>query len=144
MDGGRHGRATAIVAVVLADVALELTDALTFAAWAFAADRAPHGRQLLVLAALIVPRVAFAMLGGVVLHGCLRARAWARSATIGYLALIAVQGATGMFLLWGAGRMLTGRLLLTAVNLAAIAAAHRATIDTRARPASTSGGEARR
>lgn len=134
MAGRDEGRAAFVVAVLLADVALELVDALTFAALAATATPAPTPRQLGVVAILIAPRLVFVGLGAAVLRGHLRDRTWARPAAVGFLTLVSVQAAAGLFLLWGAGRGAAGRGLLTVANVGALVALS-VEVGARVRPA---------
>lgn len=126
---------TAIVAVLLADVALEATDVLTFLTMAFVAEPRPHGGELVPLAALILPRVAFALLGTLVLRARLRDARATAAPTLAFLALVTVQGTAGLFLLWGAGASLPARSLVASANLVALAAAA-----TTARSRTAAGG----
>lgn len=112
--GGRIG--TGVTAVILADVALEATDAVTFLTMAVVSQPRPHGRQLLSLAALILPRVAFAVLGALVLRVVVHRGDAAAVRATAFLGLVAVQGAAGLFLLWGVGGGPPARVLLTGMN----------------------------
>ncbi len=116
----RRQGAADVVAVVLADTVLEAADSLTFAAMAVTSTPGPAGRQWVVLASLILPRLAAAGAGAVVLRGLLGLRRLPPAAVVIFLTVLAGQAAAGLFLLWGQGQTLAGRLLLAGVNLAAI------------------------
>jgi hypothetical protein len=96
--------------------ALEAADAAGFAGLATAASPPPSGRELVVLAALIAPRVVLALCCGVVVVALVRARPWATVPAVVLLWVVAAQAALGMFLLDGVGQrpLLRGAVALTA------------------------------
>lgn len=111
----RVGTTPTVLTVLIAGAGLELGDGLTFTAMAIRSLTAPTVGQLGVLAALVLPRLVFAVLCVHTARRVAAADPGVPLAAVGLLALLSIQGATGLFLLWGAGATATGRFVLAGV-----------------------------